>query len=78
MKDTRGEFRAAGSWDEVSAPRLEERGLPALIPWGLGDPEPARGDGLEGEDAYLCVACWEWHCEASTADCDDVDERRVA
>lgn len=70
MKDERGQFRAAGSWDEVTAPRLEERAVPALIPWGLGDAEPAREDGLDGDDAYLCVACWEWHRDAGAPSCD--------
>jgi hypothetical protein len=70
MKNDRVGFRASGSWDEVSAPRLEERALPALIPWGLGDAEPAREDGLEESDAYLCVACWEWHHETTKPVCD--------
>jgi hypothetical protein len=52
-------YRPTGGWEDVRPP------------FGLGDAEPPRGDA--GADAYLCVACWEWHRGAL---CEDEREEQ--
>lgn len=77
-------YRASGSWDDLTPPRLEsaERRTPPLVPWGLGgDESVVEQPKIDGKELYLCVLCWEWHtgpgCAPPTSAAPSRAERRV-
>ena len=67
MSHAKGAYRASGSWDDLSPPRprSERERTPPLVPWGLGEGEPAAPP--DAADLFLCVTCWEWHAEGPCA-----------